>query len=146
MINLLLDEVGTSLLYLGRAIAQVVSRRLPTAVARVQIQAMSCGIFGEQTGSENGFLRVLRFPLPVLIPPTDPYSSSSGAPTIGPIVSSVQSGHSLTPAHEKKNICKYALFIITVVSISNPTYEVLRIWSFHSGGYEEFYFLVYNAV
>jgi hypothetical protein len=92
------------------------------------------------------FFRVLRFPLPVHITPTDPYSSSSGARKIGTIVASVQSGHSFTLPQEKRNIYKYAFFIITAVNISNPTYEILRIWSSHSGGYEEFYFLVYNTV
>jgi hypothetical protein len=31
---------------LGRAIAQAVSRRLPTAAARVRVQVRSCGICG----------------------------------------------------------------------------------------------------
>jgi hypothetical protein len=48
----------------GRVIAQAVSRRLPTAATRL------CG-----TGA--GFLRVLRFPLPIIIPPIAPHSSSS---------------------------------------------------------------------
>jgi hypothetical protein len=54
----------------GRAIAQAVSRWLPTAAARVQSQVKSCGICGGQSGP--GFLRVLWFPLPILIPPTAP--------------------------------------------------------------------------
>jgi hypothetical protein len=56
----------------GRAIAQVVSRWLPTAAARVRSQVRSCGIRGGQIGTGAGFLRVLRFPLPILIPPTTP--------------------------------------------------------------------------
>jgi hypothetical protein len=56
----------------GRAIAQAVSRWLPTAAARVRSQVRSCGICGGQSGSGAGFLRVLQFPLPILILPTAP--------------------------------------------------------------------------
>jgi hypothetical protein len=52
----------------GRAIAQAVSRRFPTAEARVRTQVRACGIYGGQSGAWADFLRVLRFPLPVLIP------------------------------------------------------------------------------
>jgi hypothetical protein len=60
----------------GRAIAQAVNRRLPTAAARVRAQVRSCGICGGQSGTGEGFLRALTFPLPILIPPTAPRSSS----------------------------------------------------------------------
>jgi hypothetical protein len=62
---------------LGRAIAQAVIRRLPTAVAPVRTQVRSCGICGGQSGTGAGFLRVLRFPLPILISPNTPHSLSS---------------------------------------------------------------------
>jgi hypothetical protein len=55
----------------------VASRQLPTTVARVQAQVKSCGICNRQSCTGAGFLRVLRFPLPSLIPPTDAHSSSS---------------------------------------------------------------------
>jgi hypothetical protein len=68
-------EISSSVTSLlgGRAIAQAVSRWLPTApAARVRSQVRSCGICGGQSGIRAGFLRVLRFPLPILIPPSAP--------------------------------------------------------------------------
>jgi hypothetical protein len=57
---------------LDRAVAQAVRRWLLTAAARVCVRA-ACGICGEQSGTEAGFPRVLRFPLPI-IPPISPSS------------------------------------------------------------------------
>jgi hypothetical protein len=62
---------------LGRAIAQAVSRWLPTAVAQVQTHVRSCGICGGQSSTGAGFLRVLWFPLPTFISPVAPQSPSS---------------------------------------------------------------------
>jgi hypothetical protein len=62
----------------GRAIAQAVNRRLPTATARVQNRVRSCGILWwtkvalGQVFSENFGL----FPLPIYIPSASPQSSS----------------------------------------------------------------------
>jgi hypothetical protein len=53
----------------GHAIAQAISHWLPTAAAQVRSQVRSCKICGGQSGTGAGFLRVLRFPLPILIPP-----------------------------------------------------------------------------
>jgi hypothetical protein len=63
--------------YTGRAIAEAVSRWLPTAAARVQSRVSSSGICGGQSGAGAGFLRVLRFP------PNSPTSQSPGPGTIG---------------------------------------------------------------
>jgi hypothetical protein len=52
----------------SRAIAQAVSRWLPTAAARVQARVWSSGICGGQSGAGAGFLRVLQFPLPIISP------------------------------------------------------------------------------
>jgi hypothetical protein len=59
-----------------RAIFQAVSRRPPTAAARVRARFRSCGICGGQSGAGAGFLRVLRFPLPIRYVPIAPQSSS----------------------------------------------------------------------
>jgi hypothetical protein len=61
----------------GCAIAQAVIRRPPTAAAWIRSQVRLCGICGVQSGAGASFLQVLRFPLPVFIPPTAPHSSSS---------------------------------------------------------------------
>jgi hypothetical protein len=82
----------------GRAIAQAVSRRLPTPAARVRARVSSCRICGGQSGAGAGLLRVLRLPLPILIPPTAPHSSGAG--TIDQLVADVPSGLSLTPPQE----------------------------------------------
>ena len=51
------------------------------------------------------FLLVLRFLLPVLIPPTAPHSSSSsGIGAISQLVAYVPSGLSITPLTETKNV------------------------------------------
>jgi hypothetical protein len=51
----------------GRAVAQAFSCWLPTAAAWVRVRA-ACGVCGGQSGTEAGFLRVLRFPLPIIPP------------------------------------------------------------------------------
>jgi hypothetical protein len=84
---------------LGRAIAQAVSRWLPTAAARVRARFWSCGICDGQSGAGAGFLRVLQFPLPIFIPPIAPQSSSSIIWGLynRPVVAAVPSGLSPTP-------------------------------------------------
>jgi hypothetical protein len=66
----------------GRAIAEAVSRCLPTAAVRVQTRVWPSGICGGQSGAGACFLRVLRYPLS-FIPPNSPSSQSPGAGTIG---------------------------------------------------------------
>jgi hypothetical protein len=89
----------------GRAIAQAVSRWLPSAATRVRARVWSWGICGGQwcpTGA--GFLRVLRFPLPVFIPPIAPQSPSSiiWGWYNRSVVSAVPSELCLTPLRIKK--------------------------------------------
>jgi hypothetical protein len=71
--SLTISPVGKGIVK-GRAIAQAVSRWLPTAAARVRARVWSSGICGGQSGAGAGFLRVLRFPLPIFIPPNSPSS------------------------------------------------------------------------
>jgi hypothetical protein len=53
----------------GRAIAQAVSRRLPTAAVRGSKPDLGMWDFVmDKSGVEAGFLRELRFPLPIYIP------------------------------------------------------------------------------
>jgi hypothetical protein len=61
---------------LGRAIAQAVSRRLPTAAARVQTRVGMWDFVLDKSGAGAGFLQELRFPLPIYIPSCSPQSSS----------------------------------------------------------------------
>jgi hypothetical protein len=70
-------QLNEYLLYhVGRAIAQAVSHWLPTAAAWVQSRVWSSEICGGQSGAGAGFLRVLRFPLPIFILPIAPQSHS----------------------------------------------------------------------
>jgi hypothetical protein len=80
------------------------SRRLLTVAARVRSQVKSCGICGEQSDTGHEFAQVLRFPLPILIPPNDSYPPDIPvAGIIARIVADVTNG--LTPNNErKKNI------------------------------------------
>jgi hypothetical protein len=83
----------------GRAIAQPVSHWLPTAAAQVRARVRSCGICRGQSGTGAGFLRVLRFPLPIFIPPVAPQSPSFiiWGWYHRPIVAALPDGLSLTP-------------------------------------------------
>jgi hypothetical protein len=82
----------------GRAVAQAVSPRLPTAGDGVRARVWSCGICGGQSRTGAGFLRVLRLALRIFIPLTASQSpsSTSGAGTVVQTVAAVPSGLSLT--------------------------------------------------
>jgi hypothetical protein len=59
-----------------QVVDQAVSCRIPTSPARVRAQVRSCWNWGEQSGTGPGFLRVLQFSTPILIPPTAPHYST----------------------------------------------------------------------
>jgi hypothetical protein len=52
--------------HLGRALAQTVSRRLPTAAVWVRARLNSCGFCGGQGRTETCFLQVRRFSLSII--------------------------------------------------------------------------------
>jgi hypothetical protein len=54
-------------------LAQAVSHWLLTVAARVRVRTV-CGVCGGQSGTGAGFLLVLRFPLPIIIPQNSPSS------------------------------------------------------------------------
>jgi hypothetical protein len=66
-VQLNVGEIPDLTANLGRAVAQAVSSWLPTAAAQVRVRA-ACGVCGGQSGIGAGFLRVLRFPLPIIPP------------------------------------------------------------------------------
>jgi hypothetical protein len=63
----------------SRTVTQAVSRRLPTAAARVRVLVRSYGICGGHSNTAADFFRVLRFPLPIRILPIAPHSSSASS-------------------------------------------------------------------
>jgi hypothetical protein len=65
----LVSPTSFFLLYQGHATAQAVSGWL-----RPGFNLRSGGICGGQNATGAGFMRVLPFPLPILIPPTAPHS------------------------------------------------------------------------
>jgi hypothetical protein len=85
----------------GRAVAQAVSRWLATAAARVRARVWSCEICGGA-----GFLRLLRFPLPIFIPPIAPQSPSYIIWSLynRPEVAAVLSELSPTPQNKKNSM------------------------------------------
>jgi hypothetical protein len=70
--------------------------------ARVQSQVRSCGICGGDCDNREGLLRVLSFPLSILIPPTAPYSSIIRGCCNRIIVASLSNVLSLAPPPRSK--------------------------------------------
>jgi hypothetical protein len=117
-------------LSIGRAVAQPVSRWLPTAAARVRVRA-ACGICGGQSGTEAGFLRVLRFPLPI-IPSISASSESPGADKIGLLVAAVPSGPNWTPPPNipiKKNLSISLSVALQIFFGTWPLFQFLNLYT-----------------
>jgi hypothetical protein len=51
-----------------------IARNTATVTDRILSKVKSCWIYGGQSCTEAGYLRILRFPLPVLLPPAAPHS------------------------------------------------------------------------
>jgi hypothetical protein len=102
----------------GRAIVQAVSRWLPTAAPRVRARFWSSGICGGQSGAGADFLWVLRFSLPIFIPPNSPSSYSPGGDTVGHSVADVPGGPSLdsTPHYANHTRAEAAVSVSLVIS------------------------------
>jgi hypothetical protein len=58
---------------IGRDIAQVVTRWLPTTAARVRARVWSSGICGGQSGAGADFLELLQLPPPIFSPQNSPF-------------------------------------------------------------------------
>jgi hypothetical protein len=109
-----LIEPGLFLNVRGRAIAQAVSRWLPTAAARVRARVWSCGICGGQVSLGQVFSQYFGFPWQSSFHQLlhNHPRLSSGACTIGQKWPSVPSGLSPTP-----------LIIIIIPERSNVKHE-----------------------
>jgi hypothetical protein len=87
-------------------------------MSQLVAQVRSRGICGGQSGAGAGFLRVLRFPLPIFIPPIAPQSPSSiiRGWYNRPVVAAVPSGLSLTP-------------LIIIIKNNHTVYYNRRTWA-----------------
>jgi hypothetical protein len=78
----------------GRAIAEAVSRWLPTAAARVHARVWQVGFVADKMAPGQVFSEYFGFPCqPHFIPPTSPSSQSPGTGTIGQYMAAVPCGH-----------------------------------------------------
>jgi hypothetical protein len=91
----------------GRAIAQVVSRRLPTAAVRVRSKVNHVGFVEDKVALGQVLSEYLGFCCQFSFHPLlHTHYLSSGAGTIGQLLADVPSGLSLTPPQETKKKSK----------------------------------------
>jgi hypothetical protein len=84
----------------GRAIAQAVSRRLPTVAARVRSQVRLRSICMDKVALGQVSSKYFGFPCQFSFLQMLDTHLSSGVGTVGQLVADVPSGLSLTPSHE----------------------------------------------
>jgi hypothetical protein len=89
---------------IGTRIAQVVSRQFPTAAARVRSQDKSCGICGGQSDTGHDSFENFGFLCQFLSHQMLHTHLSSGAGTVGQLVSDISSGPCLTPSYETRKM------------------------------------------
>jgi hypothetical protein len=91
-------------LTLGRAIAEAVSRWLPTAVARVHSRAWQVGFVVDKMALGQVFSEYFGFPCqPHFIPSTSASSQSLGTGTIGQYMAAVPRGPSMDSTSHNSN-------------------------------------------
>jgi hypothetical protein len=123
---------------LGRAITQAISRWLPTVAARVRARIWYCGICGGQSGTGAGFLRILRFPLPIFFPSIAPQSPSSIIWGLcnRPKVAAVPSGLSPTPLKKHtyfRPLCYLGRHVLRPIKIEAVTSSEISV-NFYKNG------------
>jgi hypothetical protein len=106
----------------GRAVAQVVSRRHPTATAWVRARVKSCGLCDGHSDTGTGFLTVLRFTLLIIHPTNcgfhgDDYEECRLLGYRNPVRTSQETYYVSVTVSNRLMLCK--------------------IWGFHGGDYEE---------
>jgi hypothetical protein len=95
--------------FINSAIAQAVDRRALSMIALVQSQVSSYGIYGGQYRTPTGFLRVLRFHLPVPINQMLHFSCIS---------SRVDAMGHLRPKHQQTQLQPAAVVIVVLLPVS----------------------------
>jgi hypothetical protein len=99
-------------LFKGRAIAEAVSRCLPTAAARVRARVWQVGFVVDKMASGQVFSEYFDFPCqPYFIPPTSSSPQSPGTGTIGQVLAAVPRGPSMDSISQlKKKLFKITLY------------------------------------